>query len=100
MRNVTRLGWGGEGRQDSDNTERMETVFFHLCGGKVRSEKWYMQNWRPLVVALSDEVHLGLPDSCTSHVPVLHPCTFPTSAYGLLVGLSAVYYTVFIPVSV
>lgn len=81
-------------------TTQREWMFFWLSGGKGHSEKWYMKNWRPLVMALSDEVHLGLPYSCTSHVPVMHPCTFPTSAYGLLVGLSAVYYMVFISVSV
>lgn len=41
-------------------------------------------------MALSHEVHLGLPHLFTSHVLVMHPCTFPTSAYGLLVGLPAV----------
>lgn len=67
-------------------------MVFWFSGGKGHSEKTYMQNWRPLVMALSDEDHLELPQLCTSCVLVMHPCTFPTSAYGLLVGLSALYY--------
>lgn len=46
-------------------------------------------------MALSHEVHLGLPHPCTSHIPDMHPCTCPASAYGLLMGLSAVYCIVF-----
>lgn len=69
----------------------METAFFWFSGGRGHCEKTYMQNWRLLVMALSDEVHLGLPYLCTSHVPVMHTCTFTTSAYGLLLGLSAEY---------
>lgn len=45
-------------------------------------------------MALSDEVNFGLPP-CASHVPVMHPCTCPTSAYGLLMGLSPVYGVAF-----
>lgn len=87
---MTRLGWAGEAKQWL-HRENGGSIFL-FSGGKGCSGKPHVQNWRPLVMALSDEVHLGLPHSCTSHIPVVPPCTFPTSACGLLVGLSAEYY--------
>lgn len=87
MRNVTRLGGGG-----NDNTLDRGSIF-QFSGSEECSDEVYIQNQRPLVMASSAEVVLGLPNYA-SLVPVVHLWTCPTSAYGLLMGLCTVCYTV------
>lgn len=89
-KNVTRL-WGGKKRQGNDVTDRGSIVFSCFLEAKKVVRKCIYKIKRPLVMAFTAEVVLGL-SYCASLVPVMHLWTCPTFAYGLLVGLCTVCY--------